>query len=177
MKVRRVVTGHNAEGKSIVASDTGEEGTTALLFPGMDIHMLWGADAIPTVPGDNAEPSCVNYYPAAGGFRFGLFTVPPATDIELTEDEMQRGRAELEAKWPDMLAVIDPDDPRMHRTDTVDFAYVISGEVWLELDDGRETHLRAGDTVIQNGTRHAWRNKTQDACQLLFCLVGARRVT
>jgi len=175
MKVRRVVTGHSPEGRSIVSSDTCREGTTAILFPGMEIHQLWGADAIPTVPDDGSGPSFVNYYPSAGGFRFGLFTVPPATDTRLTEAEMERGRTELQQKWPDMLAVIDPDDPRMHRTDTVDFAYVISGEVWLELDDGKLTYLRAGDTVIQTGTRHAWRNQGSEPCHLLFCLVGARR--
>ncbi|MEZ5570728.1 MAG: cupin domain-containing protein [Halioglobus sp.] len=175
MKVRRVVTGYSPEGRSIVINDTREEGTSAILFPGMEIHQLWGADAIPTVPDAGYGPSFVNYYPPTGGFRFGLFTVPPASDVGLTETELLRGRTELQQKWPDMLAVIDADDPRMHRTDTVDFAYVISGEVWLELDDGKMTRLSAGDTVIQNGTRHAWRNLGSEPCRLLFCLVGAQR--
>ena len=63
----------------------------------------------------------------------------------------------------------------MHTSDTIDFEYVLSGEVWLELDDGKEVHLRAGDTVVQNGTRHAWRNKGTEPCRLVFCLIGARR--
>jgi quercetin dioxygenase-like cupin family protein len=62
----------------------------------------------------------------------------------------------------------------MHRTDTVDYQYVVSGEVWLELDDAKEVLLRAGDTIIQNGTRHAWHNRTNTPCQMVFCLIGAQ---
>jgi quercetin dioxygenase-like cupin family protein len=63
----------------------------------------------------------------------------------------------------------------MHRTDTVDFEYVLSGEVWLQLDDGIEVLLRAGDTLIQNGTRHGWRNKGTEPCRMVVILIGARR--
>ena len=66
-------------------------------------------------------------------------------------------------------------NPGMHATDTVDFEYIISGEVWLELDDGVEVHLRAGDTLVQNGTRHAWHNRGTEPCRLLVILVGAHR--
>jgi quercetin dioxygenase-like cupin family protein len=63
----------------------------------------------------------------------------------------------------------------MHTTDTIDYEVVISGEVWLELDDGAEVHLHPGDTVVQNGTRHAWHNKTDEPCVLAVALIGARR--
>jgi quercetin dioxygenase-like cupin family protein len=52
---------------------------------------------------------------------------------------------------------------------------VLDGEVWLELDDGKEVHLRAHDIVIQNGTRHAWRNKGTKSVKMAFVLIGARR--
>jgi quercetin dioxygenase-like cupin family protein len=52
---------------------------------------------------------------------------------------------------------------------------VLSGEVWLELDDGAEVHLQPGDCVIQNGTRHAWRNRSQQPCVIAVALVGAVR--
>ena len=64
----------------------------------------------------------------------------------------------------------------MHASDTVDWDLVISGEVWLELDDGKEVLLRAGDCVIQNGTRHAWHNRSSEPCVLAVAIVGARRV-
>jgi quercetin dioxygenase-like cupin family protein len=63
----------------------------------------------------------------------------------------------------------------MHTTDTIDFEYVVSGECYLELDDGAEVHLRAGDTVVQNGTRHRWANRSSEPCTLVVCIVGAAR--
>jgi quercetin dioxygenase-like cupin family protein len=63
----------------------------------------------------------------------------------------------------------------MHTTDTVDYGIVLEGEVWLELDDGKQIHLQAHDVVVQNGTRHAWRNKTQTPVKMAFVLIGANR--
>jgi len=70
---------------------------------------------------------------------------------------------------------MEPDNPGMHTTDTINFEYVISGEIGLELDNGKEVQLKAGDTVVQNGTRHAWRNKGSEPCRLVVCLIGANR--
>ena len=81
----------------------------------------------------------------------------------------------MEEKLPGMAAHMEPDNPGMHTTDTIDFEYVISGEVWLELDNGEEARLKAGDTVVQNGTRHAWRDKSSEPCQMVVCLIGANR--
>ena len=89
--------------------------------------------------------------------------------------DFQRALAEMEQKLPGLAGHLEVDNPGMHTTNTIDFEYVISGEVWLELDDGKEIHLRAGDTVVQNGTRHAWRNKRSEPCSLVVCLIGAHR--
>ena len=70
---------------------------------------------------------------------------------------------------------MEPENPGMHTTDTVDIDVVISGEVDLELDDGKTVHLRAGDCVIQNGTRHAWHNRTSEPVVLFVTLLGAAR--
>ena len=61
----------------------------------------------------------------------------------------------------------------MHTTATIDFEVVLEGEVWLELDDGEEVHLKPGDTVVQNGTRHAWRNHGSVPARLAVFLIGA----
>lgn len=74
-----------------------------------------------------------------------------------------------------MAEVMEPDHPGMHPTDTVDFDLVVSGEVWLELDDGQEVHLRAGDCVVQNGTRHAWHNRASERAVVFVALLGAAR--
>jgi quercetin dioxygenase-like cupin family protein len=70
---------------------------------------------------------------------------------------------------------MEPDHPGMHTTDTVDFDVVVSGEVYLELDDGAEVLLKAGDCVIQNGTRHAWRNRSSQPCVNAVAFVSAQR--
>ena len=63
----------------------------------------------------------------------------------------------------------------MHTTDTVDYLTVVSGEVWLVLDDGAETHLTPGDCVVQKGTKHAWHNRNPEPCVVAAALVGAER--
>jgi quercetin dioxygenase-like cupin family protein len=66
------------------------------------------------------------------------------------------------------------EDPAMHKTNTVDYAIVYDGEIWLELDDAKTIHLKRGDVVVQNGTRHAWRNRGTKPVAMLFFLNGAR---
>jgi quercetin dioxygenase-like cupin family protein len=83
--------------------------------------------------------------------------------------------AELEAKLPGLAETLEPEHPGMHTTDTVDFDVVLSGEIYLELDDGKEVLLKAGDCVVQNGTRHAWRNRSSQPCLLAVALIGAKR--
>jgi quercetin dioxygenase-like cupin family protein len=61
----------------------------------------------------------------------------------------------------------------MHTSDTIDVGVILDGDIFLELDDGAETHLHAGDVVVQNGTRHAWHNRTGQPCRMLFAIVGA----
>jgi len=78
----------------------------------------------------------------------------------------------MEEKLPGMAARMDPNIPGMHSSDTIDFIYVISGEIWMTLDDGTEVHLLPGETLVQNGTRHAWRNKGAEPCRFVICLIG-----
>ena len=96
---------------------------------------------------------------------------------ELVEPTRERLAAEMRETRPGRVEVLEPDHPGMHTTHTVDFDLVVSGEVWLELDDGAEVHLRAGDGVVQNGTRHAWRNRSDQPCVIAVALVGAARTS
>jgi len=175
MRIRRVVTGHTDDGKAIVASDSDVDGITVALLPGMEFHRLWGADAAPTFPDDGSAREHVTYFPPLGGFRFGLFTLPPAHSPFAAPTDMEAALKEAEEKLPGAIGYLERAHPGMHTTDTIDFEYIVSGEVWLELDDGVEVHLHAGDTVVQNGTRHAWRNKGCEPCQIVVCLIGAHR--
>jgi len=175
MKVRRVVTGHTPEGKATIASDSDVEAITLETLPGMEFLRLWGADETLKFPDDGSPPSFPTYFPPANGFRFGMFTVPPMSEMPMEKFDAMAVFREFEQKLPGMAQHMELDNPGMHTTDTVDYEYIISGEVWLELDNGEEVHLKAGDTVVQNGTRHAWRNKGSEPCRLVVCLIGAKR--
>ena len=78
------------------------------------------------------------------------------------------------SSWGNNADYFEKGDPAMHKTNTVDYAVVFEGEIWLELDDGKTIHLKKGDVVVQNGTRHAWRNKGTEPVMMLFFLNGAK---
>ena len=120
-------------------------------------------------------PPFATWFPPVGGFRFAMFTVPPhgAASEPAPDADVEAAVAEFQANLPGLTNYMEPDAPGMHTTDTIDFEVVLEGEVWLELDDGVEVHLRAGDTVVQNGTRHAWRNHGTVPCRLAVFLIGA----
>ncbi len=175
-KVRRVVTGHTPDGKAIVASDMEVDAITTSMLPGWDQYRLWGADETPKFPDDGSPCPAPSYFPPVGGFRFGLFTVPPESTAPPEAIDPEEAFREFEQKLPGFLAFMEPDTPGIHTTNTIDFEYVISGEVWLILDDGVEVHLRAGDTIVQNGTRHSWQNRGSEPCYMVLCMIGAHRI-
>ena len=76
---------------------------------------------------------------------------------------------------PGLVELFEVDNPGMHTTPTVDYGVVLEGEVWLELDDGKTVHLKQHDVVVQNGTRHAWRNKGEKPVTMAFVLMGAQK--
>jgi quercetin dioxygenase-like cupin family protein len=135
--VRRVVTGCDGSGRSVIASDGPAPARGPLLFD------LWSAPSVVQLPSDGRSSPVSEPFPAPGGFRFVVFGFPPGRDVPL------------------------------HRSDTVDFGVVLSGEVWLEVEGGAETLLRAGDTVVQCGARHAWHNRSAEPCVMAFAIVGA----
>jgi mannose-6-phosphate isomerase-like protein (cupin superfamily) len=175
MKYRRVVTGHSSNGKAVVASDSEVVADTVAMLPESEFYRLWGADSPPQFPGSGSQPKASNFFPPLGGFRFLIFTAPPDSIANPASGDQQILLNELESKLPGVAAHLERDSPGMHTTDSIDFEYIISGEVWLELDDGKVVHLRAGDTVVQNGTRHAWRNRGSEPCRIVAFLVGAHR--
>jgi quercetin dioxygenase-like cupin family protein len=94
---------------------------------------------------------------------------PAAQPDESTLNELV---AEAEEKFPGLIGAFEPDAPGMHQTVTVDYAIVLAGELWLELDDGAEVRLPTGSCVVQNGARHAWRNKSNGPATLAYVMVA-----
>jgi mannose-6-phosphate isomerase-like protein (cupin superfamily) len=175
MDIRCVVTGQEGSGKSVFVRDAAVAPITLSLLPGFEFHRLWGTESVVKLPSNGTAPPHPGYFPPATGFRFGFFTIPPEASSAVATEDLGAAFAELRAKLPGMAEVLEPQNPGMHTTDTVDFDVVISGEVYLELDDGSEVHLKAGDCVVQNGTRHAWRNRSSSNCVIAVTLVGAER--
>ncbi len=174
--MRRVVTGQTGTGASVFVSDEEVEPIRLSLMPGLEFVRVWGGDETTLLPTDGAQPAAPTFFPPAPGYRFVFVTIPPEGSASLPEDlDMAAALAEVEEKLPGMLEHNELDNPGMHTTDTVDLDLILSGELDLELDDGAEVHLRRGDCVIQNGTRHAWRNRTSEPCTMLSILVGAER--
>lgn len=173
MSIRRVVTGHNEQGQAVFASDEAVEPIVLSLMPGMEFFRMWGSDETCSFPDDGSQPSNPAYFPPLHGFRFALFTVAPNTAVLPDDLDIDKALAEVEQALPGMAAHMEPDNPGMHTTATVDFEFVVSGRVVLELDNGATRELSAGDTVVQNGTRHAWRNPYEEPCQMVVVLVGA----
>jgi mannose-6-phosphate isomerase-like protein (cupin superfamily) len=177
MNVRRVVTGHSA-GKSTFASDgPTRKSRDFVSVPGMSSALLWTTPPTPVVPhnGTDAVSESTTYLPQLGETRLMLVTFPPdSVMMSNSFDPAVAGREYME-HIPDLAARFEPNNPGMHTTDTVDYGIILDGEVWLELDDGKQVHLKAHDVVVQNGTRHAWRNTGDKPVKIAFVLIGARR--
>jgi hypothetical protein len=107
------------------------------------------------------------------GTRFLVVTFPPDSVFSAPGFDPQAAAAENSAISPGLAELFEADG--MHATPTVDYGIVLEGEVWLELDEGRAELLRKHDVVVQNGTRHAWRNKSNRPATLAFVLIGACR--
>ena len=175
MQVRRVVTGVTEHGKGVIAGDEKVAPITVTMLPGAEFHHIWGSDATPEVPLSTQPPSPTSWFPPAGGFRFALVTLPPDSVTMPENLDIGAALAEFNDKLPGLADTMEPDSPGMHTSNTVDVVLIVSGEAILELSDGVQVALSTGDCVVQNGTRHAWRNPTSQPCTMASAIVGARR--
>ena len=145
MKVRRVVTGHDANGKAVVAID--ELSTNVVsMRKGATSNNIWSTKGFPV---DNAT--------SADGAR------------EITATTREDGTVFRVIEYAPGVT------PRNHRTNSVDYAVVLSGEIEMELDD-ETVHLQAGDVMVQRGTTHNWINRFDKPCVIAFVLIAAQPV-
>lgn len=174
---RCVITGQR-EGRAVFASHGGPAEVVAMdKTPGMALIKLWATSALPVV-GDAASNEFdgrAPFLPAPGESRMCILTFPPDALMTAPGFDLRAAGEEFAAKQPEMAALCETTDPAMHRTDTVDHVLILDGEVWLELDDQEEVLLRQWDVVIQNGTRHAWRNRSDKPVTMAVFMVGAER--
>jgi mannose-6-phosphate isomerase-like protein (cupin superfamily) len=173
--LRRVVTGKNRIGKAIIVQNgVSPRVVTTETLPGLALIEVWATDEIPTlsvVPAD-LTTTMKSFVPGPGGTRFRVVQFPGASTRAFDQEAFRR---EYLVKAPGLAEAMELQDSGMHTTDSVDYGVVISGEITLELDDGATVSLKQGDCVVQNGTRHAWRNSSTAPCVMAFVLVGAAR--
>jgi hypothetical protein len=178
MRIRRIVTGHTREGKAVVVSDEPAPRTHDLVHvPGMSSTVLWGTGPDEPIRFDGADPTpgFRRHLPDPGGTRFTIVVFPPDAVFHDPAFDPVAADAEQREVSPGLPELFEPGNPGMHTTDTVDCIVVLAGQVWLELDDGELTRVCQGDTVIQNGTRHAWRNLSAAPVTVAVFHVGATR--
>ncbi len=173
MGVRRVVTGHDRNGKAIVVSDA--EATNIVRpshRPGVAIHNLWLADSSPAevFGADDTTTETIGLLPPQNGSVFRIIDFPPEKDWIDSIDAEAAKSAWASIGAEDVGVEDKPPHPLMHRTETVDYTVCLEGEIVMVLDDS-EVLIRQGDSVIQRGTNHAWSNRSDAVCRMLFVLV------
>ena len=175
--IRRVVTGHDAHGDAVIATDGSLPTVVELAaIPGTMFHEVWSTAATPVSIDNGPDPTIgpLRLPPPTRGTRIRFVDIPPDT-----EDFLKHGAARMKDAFGQVgdvhASTVQPDSPHplMHRTETVDYGFVISGEITLVLDKG-EANLKAGDVVIQRGTNHAWANRSGKLCRMLFMLVDGQ---
>lgn len=171
--MRRVVTGHDEKGKSVVVSDGPVPRSREFAsLPGWVSALPWATEPgePATRTGEDPTPKVTSLLPASGGTRFIVLTMPPDTAMADPSFDPIAFDREQRADSPGLAELFEPDG--MHATPTVDYGIVLQGEIVLELDDGLLTPLSTGDIVIQDGTRHAWRNRSDRPVTVAFVLIG-----
>lgn len=147
---RRIVTGHDADGASVVVSDGPVPVTRELEEDGVAFHEVWVTASSPARIGAGPED------PTAGS----LTVPPPAQGTRIRINEFLPGHL-------DGRGLQSP----VHRTESIDYGIVLEGEITLILDDGEVT-AQAGDIIVQRGTDHAWANRGDVVARVAFVLVG-----
>ncbi|WP_011582849.1 MULTISPECIES: cupin domain-containing protein [Chelativorans] len=175
-QVRRVVTGHNAAGRAIVISD----GPAPFVhlnprdpdFFSVDVWRTFETPAnIVAQPGEpTLGPRRQRPTPGGSVLRINHFPPESETIARMTPQESTQLFTELGNAHGVSAG---SRHPLMHRTETIDYAIVLSGEITMLLDD-EDVHLKAGDIVVQCGTNHAWSNRSKEPCLIAFILIDGR---
>ncbi len=166
---RRVVTGHDTKGKAVVLIDGAAPNAKLRKATGLTSTLLWVTEESPAELSGSEDGAAreIGVAPPPGGSIFRVVDFPPAADFGFVDNaamlrEMGIGAGEGGARHAGM-----------HRTKSVDYAVVISGEIDMLLDDS-EVHLKAGDVLVQRGTNHAWVNRGREDCRIAFVLIHAK---
>jgi mannose-6-phosphate isomerase-like protein (cupin superfamily) len=172
--IRRVVTGHDADGRAVVTSDGALPRVVEIAaIPGTLFHEVWSTSSSPAAVDNGADPTVgvLMLPPPKQGTRIRFVDIPPDTP-----EFLARGAAKMHDAFSQAgdaaVSTVNADSPHplMHRTESIDYGVIIEGEMTLVLDDA-EVALMPGSVVIQRGTNHAWANRSNCPCRMLFVLI------
>ena len=171
--IRRVVTGHDEGGRSVIRRH-GPAPTVMQVpaVPGLTFYELWETKTSPADNSGEADAAArpVHLQPEPTGSIFRIVDIPP----DAVSGAATKATEVFSAIGAD--TALDSHSDRnafMHRTDSVDYAIVLAGEVWAVMDDG-EVLMKQGDVLVQRGTNHAWSVRTKAPCRMAFVLIGAK---
>ena len=172
-----IVTGYDDSGAAIIDRVEPFPGFESYTHtPGFVSSLVWQMAASPAVSKSLQPPEArATVLPSLGGTSVIVVEFPPDTTELPSDFDPQAAGSELCARLPGLGECFEPDAAGFHRTDTIDYGVVLKGEMTLDLDDGRTQVVRQGDVVVQNGTRHAWRNHTNTPSRMFFVMIGANR--
>jgi mannose-6-phosphate isomerase-like protein (cupin superfamily) len=166
--IRRIVTGHDASGKAVVLQDSPTPNVKVRPVGGFVSHLVWVTDESPADIAGTADRSLreIGTAPPANGTVFRVVDFPPEGGKVHDRDAMLQAMGLKDETHGGARHAF------MHRTKSVDYALVLSGEIDMLLDDS-EVHMKAGDVMVQQGTNHAWVNRGTEVCRIAFVLVDA----
>jgi mannose-6-phosphate isomerase-like protein (cupin superfamily) len=174
-RVRRVVTGHDAEGRSAIIADGVAPNMKEMpSFPGLALTDLWETSTAPASNRGQADAAArpIHLEPPENGTLFRIVEFPPDATRPQGSDGREGFRAIGAAHAQDRHS----SDPMMHRTGTIDYIVVLKGEIYAVLETG-ETLLRPGDVFVQRGTNHSWSVRGSEPCIVAVVLVSAKPVS
>ncbi|MCC6473119.1 MAG: cupin domain-containing protein [Burkholderiales bacterium] len=146
-KIRRIVTSHDERGRAVVGADSWLEAAPGVMDKNLGNCWLWSTDSMPA--------DAFGSDPVLPGVKPALHPKPHGTVFRIVE-------------FPAGAPAV------MHKTDTVDYAIVLSGEIDMILDDGAEVHMNTGDVMVQRATYHGWLNRGDKPCRIAFVLIDSK---
>src|ERR1039457_2483435 len=175
-RFRRIVTGHDARGRSVLLSDDISPHVMPIMDqPNFAVTDFWKTAAMPADNGaQTSEDPCrlpIQVAPPATGSVFRVVQFPPDKDWAAKAAAMG-GSVAIDETAKSASKGGEVRHAHMHRTRSIDYAIVLSGEIWAVMDVG-ETKLVAGDVLVQRGTNHAWANRSNAACVIAFVMIDS----
>jgi len=170
-RIRRVITAQDDAGRSYILQDSQAPNVNEVAsMPGLTITELWETLKVPAGnegTGDGADRP-IRHEPPPGGTLFRTVEFPP--------DEVWRGSVDSQKAFDSIggghTRDASSDDPMMHKSNTIDYVAILSGEIYAVMDED-EVLLKTGDVLVQRGTNHSWSNRSGNSCVLAVVLVSA----